>query len=523
MSDGCGNVTRCEQLITIIDCKPPTPYCHTGLSTSISSSDEGVTIWAVDFDNGSWDECSGPVDFSIGEDRDSIGITVTCADLGGEDRIVIDIPLYVWDTEGNFDVCNTQLVVSDNKSACTDEEAMVTVSGIVRTESEVGIELVEVQLMEGDNMMGADLSTFDGSYMIPDVGMDGEYMLELSKEDDPLNGVSTLDIVILQQHILGINKLPSPYQYIAGDVNDNQKLTATDIIEMRRLILGIDKEWRRNEEWRFVPKSDYGIDEIMYVEKDHEDLNAINGDMVKDFVGIKIGDLSGNVDAHQVRKPTSRTSTVGYIDYNYSESDVDKMSISFYVTVDQDLEGIQFEMVSDDKNFNIDKINTDNGMLDQDEVYFNGESISVSGSRKISKGERIKLFEVEVIPRGNKYREKSFSLIRNRIEPEWYDNQLKSQPLILRSSEIEDPQVKLSSVNPNPFTDFTQLLVYSDSDRSIQLLINDLSGKTLRSVNYQLSKGLNQMVLQRNNLESGIYIIRSNRWPQLNHKILIVD
>ena len=33
--DRCGNITNCDQLFTIVNCKAPTPYCLNGLSTSL--------------------------------------------------------------------------------------------------------------------------------------------------------------------------------------------------------------------------------------------------------------------------------------------------------------------------------------------------------------------------------------------------------------------------------------------------------------------------------------------------------
>ena len=54
-------------------------------------------------------------------------------------------------------------------------------------------------------------------------------MLTASKNDDYLNGVSTLDLLLIQRHILGIETLDDPYKFIAADVNNDQEITATDL------------------------------------------------------------------------------------------------------------------------------------------------------------------------------------------------------------------------------------------------------------------------------------------------------
>jgi hypothetical protein len=54
-------------------------------------------------------------------------------------------------------------------------------------------------------------------------------------------GVSTLDLVDMQKHLL-IKPLSSPYKMIAADANNSKSITAIDLIEMRKLILGIYAE-----------------------------------------------------------------------------------------------------------------------------------------------------------------------------------------------------------------------------------------------------------------------------------------
>jgi hypothetical protein len=61
------------------------------------------------------------------------------------------------------------------------------------------------------------------------------------KDDNPLNGVTTYDLVLMSKHILGIEPLGSPYKMIAADANKSNSITTFDIVELRKLILGIYK------------------------------------------------------------------------------------------------------------------------------------------------------------------------------------------------------------------------------------------------------------------------------------------
>jgi hypothetical protein len=62
VEDGCGNITTCEYLFRLEDCKKPTPVCIDGLSSVVMPSAGEVTIWAADFNVSSFDDCTDASD-----------------------------------------------------------------------------------------------------------------------------------------------------------------------------------------------------------------------------------------------------------------------------------------------------------------------------------------------------------------------------------------------------------------------------------------------------------------------------
>ena len=100
------------------------------------------------------------------------------------------------------------------------------------------------------------MNTVDnGKYLLVVPEVDGQrYAIEPKRLDQPKNGVSTLDLVRIQKHLLGKELFDSPYQYIAADANNNEQVSAIDMIEIRKLILGIYLEYPNNDSWRFVDK-----------------------------------------------------------------------------------------------------------------------------------------------------------------------------------------------------------------------------------------------------------------------------
>ena len=81
--------------------------------------------------------------------------------------------------------------------------------------------------------------------------INNNYKVTASKGGDYLNGVSTLDLVYIQRHILGIQPLTNPYLLIVADADNNGKVTVNDLSELRKLILGVYTELPSNASWRF--------------------------------------------------------------------------------------------------------------------------------------------------------------------------------------------------------------------------------------------------------------------------------
>ena len=145
-----------------------------------------------------------------------------------------------------------------------------------------------------------------------------KYRVTPVKDDNPLNGVSTFDLVLINKHVLGIEPLNSPYKMIAADANNSASITTFDVVELRKLILGIYTKLPANTSWRFVeedfifpnpanPFNDYGggntpNHEWLDVTPDFNHAPAAEAN----FIGIKIGDVNTNAVANAlVGAPTT--------------------------------------------------------------------------------------------------------------------------------------------------------------------------------------------------------------------------
>jgi hypothetical protein len=71
-----------------------------------------------------------------------------------------------------------------------------------------------------------------------------------------IRGVDVADLLLIQRHILGIAPFPNGYRIIAADADKGNSVTTFDILELRKLILGIYNDFLPNQEqpFRYIPE-----------------------------------------------------------------------------------------------------------------------------------------------------------------------------------------------------------------------------------------------------------------------------
>ncbi|MEL6837612.1 MAG: hypothetical protein AAFP77_31675, partial [Bacteroidota bacterium] len=271
-------------------------------------------IWASDFEGSPISDCTGqgpelfgglPVvnkyaiyrastveaDPNFVPSPDDTGLVLTEDD---EETTVVYV--YAFDEDGNYDFCETYILVQQHVD-CGNGTG--TLSGVIATEDNVTVEGVEVSVNGTEQQ--SMITNADGTFsFILDLG--GDYTITPYLNAEPLNGVSTFDLVLMSKHILGVQPLDSPYKRIAADVNNSQTISTLDLIQLRKLILNIETEFQNNTSWRFVDAS-YNFPQPanpwfeLFPELINE--NDLLADILNaDFVGVKIGDVNGSVQAN---------------------------------------------------------------------------------------------------------------------------------------------------------------------------------------------------------------------------------
>ncbi|MEM8909228.1 MAG: hypothetical protein AAGD05_15385, partial [Bacteroidota bacterium] len=303
VEDGCGNTATCTQLFYVVDNAGPNLVVITSVDVSLVPQIGGgglAELWATELDLSSFDQCNGPVELliqnpSLGVGQSSPppsaapGATFDCTDTP-----FVNIDLWGQDQAGNWSYVIVQVIVEiQSGNPCEGIMAM----GTVQTEEYETVPGVAVHLTGDPDPAPVPFLTGTDGFFFFNLLPQNNYMLTPEKNDGPLNGISTYDLVLISKHLLGIELLDSPYKIIAADVNRSGTLTAFDLVELRKLILFINTTFPDNTSWRFV-EADYifpdPTDPFATTFPEEISLNDVDFSVSADFIAIKVGDVNAS-------------------------------------------------------------------------------------------------------------------------------------------------------------------------------------------------------------------------------------
>jgi hypothetical protein len=293
------------------DTVPPQLICKPLVETTLTPVGM-VTVWATDLIE------SVEPGVMVGVRQSCIGTDFPQA----QSSTLLDLGLYafdVWvrDAAGNTATCQLPVMVYDNTGAVDGGNAWHM---FTRTAGGQPLPGVTIDIHRNHCVLGSDstavvthapngwpdtTAAWAGSpeFGLTSLAREGtDLTLRPRKDENPLNGVTTQDLVLIQRHILGIQPFTEPAQFVAADANYNGKVTSLDIVVLKKLILGITDELPNGRSWRFWPSD--------YVFPSSNPLNpafpetwfgaAVSPVPTEfSFTGVKIGDVNGSADPEQ--------------------------------------------------------------------------------------------------------------------------------------------------------------------------------------------------------------------------------
>ncbi|WP_353483408.1 hypothetical protein [Haliscomenobacter sp.] len=175
-----------------------------------------------------------------------------------------------------------------------------TINGSVKNEKGTGVANVRVQLIGTSGLTVTTLTDDLGNYSIDNIPLGETYEIGAGKADVYENGLSTLDMIRVQKHILNLETLASPYQIIAADVNNSGTISTLDLIQMRKVILNLETKFA-SPVWLFVPSAKNfqdAKDPFKGLVSGAYTISSLSASTLTfNLVGIKFGDINSSVDA----------------------------------------------------------------------------------------------------------------------------------------------------------------------------------------------------------------------------------
>lgn len=182
---------------------------------------------------------------------------------------------------------------------CLQEIKSNKVSGHIRYVNGLCMEGIEIQLSTDTLFQHylVDYTDSTGYYQFNNLDEGRAYFVRGFKNDDIFNGVTILDMLDIQKYLLGKTRFNSYDQYIAADINHSDQVSVMDLVPLRQVMLGKQRNFPNNFSWRFITLQDtVGPFQLAQL---HDFAHFILGNYQNielDLVGIKIGDV--NRDAH---------------------------------------------------------------------------------------------------------------------------------------------------------------------------------------------------------------------------------
>ena len=194
-----------------------------------------------------------------------------------------------------YRLSESSLFLTITKNACAPMDNF-NIEGKVVTRLDEPIVNLKVKLSTGDIAFTDEMGQYRFESLAP-----GDYTVSPFYDKEAINGISSADLILIIRHILQLAPFDDPFRIISADANNNGSVSAVDLVQMRRVLLGRASSFSNNTSWRFIygPSSltvnDPLIEEAMITISDEDRENI-------DFVGVKIGDVNGSASLNLTRE-----------------------------------------------------------------------------------------------------------------------------------------------------------------------------------------------------------------------------
>lgn len=499
--DGCGNTSSGTMKITVIDQEPPVPVCKTGLSIPLNSDGIAIITKAM-IENGSSDNCSpfGALKFTVTPS------TFDCGQLG------LNVVTYTaTDIVGNVGTCTTSVDIQDPQGYCS---GIGNIKGTITSIDGKPMPNVMVTL---DNNLQM-LTDENGKYQFNGIIKGKSHTVSVLNNDNIKKGINTLDLLLIQKHLLNIQKLNSPYKIIAADVDHSSKVSVTDIIILRKLILKIINAFPNNNSYIFVNAAQqftYNTNPLYDPLQEKVTIPFISGqESIIDFKAMKVGDVDDSSN-NLIGNSDARTQPYPMECMNLEFDANAKISIPIHAGKEIQMDGMQLSIRYNPSVLKFDSWNGRKleGIQDVNLsepqpglLLFSWDNINQSKIRLNDV-----LFEIQFNTLQSGTISDAIQLSTEYLQSELYDQNEHVHPVELKfqNSNLQS-LFTIEKVYPQPFTQEATFELHSTVQKDIQMEIYSAEGQLVYQKLISLNYGSNQIRIQSDDLndQPGMYYYR---------------
>ncbi len=172
-----------------------------------------------------------------------------------------------------------------------------TIKGTITTTKDEAISDVELML-NGELVANTDIL---GQFFIENLDANTNYEVKPSFNQNPSNGLSVLDLIQINNHILNKEPFESVNQLIAADSNNSKSLSLIDLIKIQRVMLNIETNFENNTSWRFIRQNSRltSVEDFNYEFEETFEVSNLSSNSTTNFTAIKIGDVNSSAKVKQ--------------------------------------------------------------------------------------------------------------------------------------------------------------------------------------------------------------------------------
>lgn len=539
-TDACGNVNSCTYLFTVKDCQPPNLLCINGLTQGLDAPLCEETFIASTFILSVTDNCTPTNQIQVGIRKFGTGTgfpSETTVTYGKCDVGTNFVEVWVRDANGLVNSCQNYVLVQPNSGGCNcDPDGDVKLHACVKTVADKKLPGYTLQSSLVSTGGVPNTITKNRSKVVVDscsnVAYDklpfgGSYRMDIrasqsALSNSHLNGVSTFDLLQISRHILAIQSFQTFYQVLAADVNRSNSVTSFDIVEVRKLLLGIYDSLPGVPAWRLIrPVPDPSNLIAFNAVRDTYQIN-LNG-LLQDtslynfnFLAVKYGDVnqSAAFGADPEDRGAGSPVTIMLEATNWAAIGTQQRAV-FQCASDVQLDGWQMALqlnLAAVELEGIEGLSAENYHLSADGVL---RILNWSDAGHFFKtGDVLFVLKLKMLQGADL--SKCIALDSRMLTPEAYTLQsvdYQRHPIMLRTSMKQDPAsgVQCYLPSPNPFTGATQFSVQLDKPQTAVLAVFDMQGKLVYQAAQELAEGMQSLVLPAHALvQVGAYVYRLN-------------